>query len=517
MARQLPRTVPAVLTVGVLALSALTGTVAQAAGRHHASDLRLFTPDRHVVLTVHNSGKDEWIDFNPSMYLESKLHRFEVDVRRKNASRPITATVRIGSRTRKLRPSLLDGWNGLKKAFTLTWTTPSGTQIARTTSPWCPNDGTESRLGPHAETTTDFIYGCTNNPFTRGERWGIDRGWSRQVLQYEVVPPTKDLGKHAVLAVTLRPALARAFGIPADQSTLHFDVTVKHVTDDDGGPFPGPPSGTTSPASAAGIDSASSDEHRSAPASASAGTLPRGILPDLVALPAWQIGTHHEDGRDLLDFAATVYNGGPGPLVAEGFRRGSKPVMNAYQFFYRGTTQVAERRVGTMEYDARPTHQHWHFRDFAVYDLVNRGHHRLRTSGKEAFCLAPTDAINLLQPGAVVDPGNPDLSTACGDITSIWVREVLDSGWGDTYSQQRAGQSIDITGRANGTYWIRVTANPVHRLHELTRKNNVSLRRVILGGTPGHRTVKVPNYGRINSEAGFEGEGGGGVVTPAVD
>jgi hypothetical protein len=157
-------------------------------------------------------------------------------------------------------------------------------------------------------------------------------------------------------------------------------------------------------------------------------------------------------------------------------------------------------------YDSRPTHLHWHFQDFATYDLVDRNSRRVATSGKEAFCLAPTDAIDLLAPNATMNPGNGDLSTACGDAGSVWTREVLASGWGDTYTQSRAGQSLDVTSLPNGSYRIRITANPMHALHEVSTANNVSLRTVILGGVPGARTVRVPPYQGIDTETG----GGGG-------
>jgi hypothetical protein len=37
-----------------------------------------------------------------------------------------------------------------------------------------------------------------------------------------------------------------------------------------------------------------------------------------------------------------------------------------------------------------------------------------------------------------------------------------------------------------------VTANPENRLYESSTKNNVALRKVVLGGTKHHRTVQVP-------------------------
>ena len=43
-------------------------------------------------------------------------------------------------------------------------------------------------------------------------------------------------------------------------------------------------------------------------------------------------------------------------------------------------------------------------------------------------------------------------------------------------------------------------ANPEHVLFETTTSNDVSVRKVILGGTHGHRTVRVPAYQGIDPE-----------------
>jgi hypothetical protein len=72
------------------------------------------------------------------------------------------------------------------------------------------------------------------------------------------------------------------------------------------------------------------------------------------------------------------------------------------------------------------------------------------------------------------------------------VREVLDIGNGDTYTQARPGQSFEVTDLPNGTYYIEVKANPSNKLTELSTKNNTSLRKIILGGTPTARTLEVP-------------------------
>ena len=71
----------------------------------------------------------------------------------------------------------------------------------------------------------------------------------------------------------------------------------------------------------------------------------------------------------------------------------------------------------------------------------------------------------------------------------------LPASWG-----LAAPKSFDITHVPNGTYYIKVTANPEKVLHETTASNDVSYRKVILGGTPGHRTVKVPAWHGIDPE-----------------
>jgi len=73
-------------------------------------------------------------------------------------------------------------------------------------------------------------------------------------------------------------------------------------------------------------------------------------------------------------------------------------------------------------------------------------------------------------------------------------------GWGDTYFQLLAGQSFDITHVPNCTYYIEIIANPEKALRESNMGNDISLRRVILGGRPGHRTVRVPAWHGIDPE-----------------
>ncbi|WP_256104691.1 lysyl oxidase family protein [Streptomyces sp. ODS05-4] len=253
------------------------------------------------------------------------------------------------------------------------------------------------------------------------------------------------------------------------------------------------------------------DGSRKAPALAPLAKRPTGRAavpdvpkPDLRSLPAYGItisdGGENVPGKDYLAFSANVWNAGPAQLVVDGFRKPGKDKMDAFQYFYDAKgKQVGFTPTGTMEWDPRPGHVHWHFTDFASYRLLKADQKEAVRSGKEAFCLANTDAVDYTVKGANWHPYNTDLSTACGQENSISVREVLDVGSGDTYTQDLPGQSFDITDLPNGTYYIQVLANPEKRLKETSTANNSALRKVVLGGKKGKRTVTVPAHDLVNA------------------
>ena len=205
-----------------------------------------------------------------------------------------------------------------------------------------------------------------------------------------------------------------------------------------------------------------------------------------------------------LRFAATVWNAGNSPLVVDGFRRDGEDEMDAYQYFFDGDgNQTSYEQVGHLHWDQRPSHSHWHFKDFATYTLLDASKELVRTSGKEAFCLANTDSVDLTVPDAAWDGYNEDLETSCGEESSLSVREVLAAGWGDTYSQIRAGQSFNVSTLPDGAYYVAVTANPDNRLVESSLDNNRSLRRIVLGTRAGKRTLRVARVGMVVEPEGY--------------
>lgn len=234
--------------------------------------------------------------------------------------------------------------------------------------------------------------------------------------------------------------------------------------------------------------------------------LPPGTpVPDLRSLPAFGIQLNKKGTQ--LRFAANVWNAGNSPLVVDGFRRKGEDVMDAYQYFLdENGEQVDYQPVGTMIWHDAPSHNHWHFNDFATYELLMKDKSHAVRSGKESFCLANTDAVDLTVENAAWEAWEEDLGSVCGGYDIRSIREVLSSGWGDTYTQIRAGQSFPIKNLPNGVYWIRVLANPDNTLIESDTDNNESLRRIRLyTDKHGVRQVRVAKVGVIDEEQGIYG------------
>jgi hypothetical protein len=228
---------------------------------------------------------------------------------------------------------------------------------------------------------------------------------------------------------------------------------------------------------------------------------PSTALPDLVPLPSFGISTSHvrKTHQDFLNFGATVWVGGTSPLDVEGFRKPGSTTMAAYQYYWHDGHVVGRTRAGTMGFDNKKGHHHWHFEQFARYVLLNASKKAAVRSEKVGFCIAATDPVNLALPGAIWNAAI-GLSGQCGDPTANWVSEMMPVGWGDTYDNSRAGQGFNITHLPNGTYYIEIIVNPQRLLHEVTSANDITLRKVMISGSAGHRKVRVPAWHGIDPE-----------------
>ena len=424
----------------------------------------------------------------------------EIRATRTSYAKPIQAVLLTGGKQVALPAGMVTDMGSLKSFTTVEIKNAKGAIVKRYWTNFCPNAYDSVRTRPDAPAQNPYPVGCGGeNPFTLGSVWGIQAGWNATTSDIPTHGPQFDLplGKYSV-KVTVNAPYQKLLKISAKDATVALSLSVVEAS-----------FGEESRAAAA-------DGHHehgrqvaefmpqyrvAAKRPASMKAVPTaGSRPDLRSLPAWGISmSKGAKSKWYVNFGATVWNAGDSPLLVDGFRRSGKDLMDAYQYFFDAQgNQVGAVQAGTMEWDARVGHNHWHFTDFAQYNLLKSDKKLAVRSGKEAFCLANTDQVDYTIPLAKWRPGNTSLETSCGERASVGVREVLDIGNGDTYTQDRPGQSFDVTSLPNGTYYIQVKANPANKLAEARTTNNTSLRKIVLGGTAKKRTLTVPPVNGIN-------------------
>ena len=198
---------------------------------------------------------------------------------------------------------------------------------------------------------------------------------------------------------------------------------------------------------------------------------PALLLPDLQVWPPFDLSVQHLpwNGRRRLRLAITFWNSGRGPLELQGVFDSASGQTQVWQQIHAEDGSVQQYSAG--EFVWHPEHGHWHFEDFAVYELWSvsaKGalERVVATSGKVTFCILETN---------VVDADRPDFSgrrayAICGPN-----RQGLSVGWGDTYASDLVGQMVDVTDVSNGVYALKVTVDPHNRLTEASDSNNAAV------------------------------------------
>jgi len=461
-------------------------TSSQAAAVTSTSPLRLLSAPATVTAYTYRGRAY----FDAGLRVAALGEPFQLWSNRASYNQPIKTVWRRASGDVELPLGTMTGFSGLPGWIKMTYRDRAGTVVRRSSHDVCLN-GSGERISPEAPARSPYPMGCPYNKFSLGSVVGIQFGWATD-LEMEPVGVRLTPGRYRVTA-TIPRSYRQLFHIPRADGSRDFRLVVRKGT---------PPDQASGEGLVLdrGLRYATRPERlvpaAHEPASARAGA-PVSAQPDLRSLPAFDIGVSR--GGNFLQFSGTVWNAGDSPLVVDGFRRTGESVMDAYQYFFDADgNQTGYQRVGSMEWDAKDTHRHWHFRDFARYRLLRADKAQAVRSRKEAFCLANTDDVDYTVPGADWQPDGTDLQTSCGDYDSLSIREVLSAGSGDTYAQFRAGQSFDLRGLPNGRYYISVEANPTRRLVESASDNNIALRTVIIGGKPGARTVRALPVGLIH-------------------
>jgi lysyl oxidase len=210
-----------------------------------------------------------------------------------------------------------------------------------------------------------------------------------------------------------------------------------------------------------------------------AGQEPALLFPDLRPLAAQIVlvdflpieGVTHY----VLRFDATIWNTGRGPLELHG---GPGDDHAAFQRIYDDSGGYKDEPVSSGFTYFEP-HQHWHFENFAEYQLWPKSDFDdwlasgrtgsqqptwvgSKTTGQEeSFCIRDSDPIQQMQGSPVA----PAYNVCDQDLQGISV------GWGDTYPLDIPQQWIDLgTGDLpDGLYVLRIVADPLHVIDQGNR------------------------------------------------
>lgn len=162
-------------------------------------------------------------------------------------------------------------------------------------------------------------------------------------------------------------------------------------------------------------------------------------------------------------------------------------------------------------YEFATCHNHYHFRHYAKYELVDPSSGKVWRAAKRGFCMLDTDPA----PASLTNsPPGPPYFRSCG-LVGIPGNQGISHGWTDTYFFKLGGQYFVLDGGDGqapvppGDYVIRITVNPgfvpgpgepcrfadpnhpgvCHQLAESNYENNVGEALVTIPDHPGRTGV----------------------------
>jgi hypothetical protein len=195
------------------------------------------------------------------------------------------------------------------------------------------------------------------------------------------------------------------------------------------------------------------------------------LLPDIF-VRASDLYIHDIDsgslpGRYLFRLANGTANRGPGMLYLRnsGLDSANKVIVN--QRIFRTDSTWWERLAGSFVF--HPSHEHTHFEDWCDY--------RIREMLPD-LGVGPVVAMTEKVSFCIIDEYVFDSSltgwSGAHFYTCDNTMQGLSVGCIDVYDKTTPGQSIDITGLENRSYWLESIADPMDRILEADENNNVS-------------------------------------------
>lgn len=216
------------------------------------------------------------------------------------------------------------------------------------------------------------------------------------------------------------------------------------------------------------------------------------LLPDIVVresdLHNNYIDATSEPGKVLLRLSNGTANVGAGKLYLYGVTPanpdGTQTVM---QRIFAADGSSEDRVAGQFLY--HPNHGHVHFDGWAAYRLrtilPDNGVGPVVAEGKKtSFCILDLGIYSSDLPN--YNPAGEFHS--CGSTV-----QGLSVGWIDIYGAGLSGQSIDVTGVPQGSYWLESEVDPDNKVLEADETNNATRIQITLGTPPLAQDKYEPN------------------------
>ncbi len=159
--------------------------------------------------------------------------------------------------------------------------------------------------------------------------------------------------------------------------------------------------------------------------------------------------------------ACSVIEGGVSPGVHRIIRfTVTTPNIGAADVYVGNPADHIAANDGLFEFAV--CHQHYHFRNYAKYELIDPRTGQVWKAAKRGFCMLDTDPVP-----ASVDGTAPRSAQykSCGNLT-VAGNQGISHGWSDTYRFFLGGQYFVLDGGDQqpvvppGDYILRITANP---------------------------------------------------------
>jgi hypothetical protein len=153
-------------------------------------------------------------------------------------------------------------------------------------------------------------------------------------------------------------------------------------------------------------------------------------------------------------------------------------------------------------------HNHHHFKNYALYQLVDANTGQVWKAAKRGFCMLDLEKYKAYSGGA--QPDNKPHFQNCG-LIGVPGNQGISAGWSDIYIWKLGGQYFVLDGGDNqpvvppGDYIIRITVNPpyvpqgpcanldsngmCHTLPESNYDNNIAEVRITIPPHPGRQGV----------------------------